>query len=206
MSAPTRLQVRYANRRALLSSARNEGAVMSLFVPGSERVQAGTEVSLEISVAGTELHFYLDGRVRIQITGPREDPGLGVIFTGERKRLAAQMLSRCAESGATLQVRHEVDVRCLIDLHGVKMKGALKDISATGAFIGAPKKLASLRGHSELTIRLEPILGVFGGRVLKARVVWIGQKKGVPGFGVCFLDASAHVKRSLKKHLPLTES
>ena len=176
---------------------------MSLFVPGSEHVQAGTEVTLEITVAGTDLRFELDGRVRIQVSGGREGPGLGVVFLGERKGVAAQMLADCAGTDAGgLETRQQVDVNCLIDLHGKKMKGALKDVSSTGAFISAPKQLASLRGQAELTIQLEPILGRWGGRVLKARVVWIGEKKGVPGFGVCFLDASAHVLESLRKHLP----
>ena len=193
MAATDRLQVQYASRRALLSAARTEGAVLSLFVHGSEHVAAGAEVLLEISVE--DLRFELEGRVRLQRAG-----GLGIIFTGERKRLASQMLATCAGT-SELDLRHQVDVRCLIDLHGTKLKGALKDVSCTGAFIRAPR-LAELRGHAELTIQLDPIFGFFGGSVLKARIVWVGEKKGVPGIGVRFLDGSAHVRERLRKHLP----
>lgn len=205
--APTRLEVQYPNRRALLASARTEGAVLSLFIPGSEHVAAGTDVTLAISIESTELRFELQGRVRLQLAGhgARTQPGLGVALVGDQKRAAAQMLAVCAgrslDDGTALDSRHDVDVVCLVDLHGTRLKGAVKDVSSTGAFIKAPR-LSALRGEADVTIRLEPLFGRWGGRVLKARVVWVGEKKGMPGFGVRFLDATAHVRESLKKHFP----
>lgn len=206
--AALRLQVHYPNRRALLSSARAERSVLSLFVPGSAHVAAGSDVTLDITVEGTALRFELAGRVRLQLAahGTR-GAGLGVAFLGEQKRAAAQMLASCAatsaDDGPTLEPRHQVDVRCLVNLHGKRLQGALRDVSSTGAFIRAPL-LPALHGEAELTIQLEPLFGRWGGRVLKARVIWVGQKKGVPGFGVRFLEATSLVLESLKKHLPLT--
>lgn len=205
--APIRLEVSYPSHRGLLASARTEGAVLSLFVPGSEHVTAGTDVTLAIRIENTELRFELQGRVRMQLAGngARTQPGLGVALIGAQRRAAAQMLATCAESspddGTALDSRHEVDVACLIDLHGTKIKGAVKDVSSTGAFIKAPR-LSALRAEADVTIRLEPRFGLWGGRVLKARVMWVGEKKGVSGFGVRFLDATAHVRASLEKHLP----
>jgi Tfp pilus assembly protein PilZ len=204
MAPSTRLDIRYPSRRAVLASARAEGAILSLFVPTTERIVAGTEVTLLISIENTEHRFELQGRVRLQISeGPRA--GLGVVLVGEQKRAASQMLSICAgrqnDDGAALDQRHDVDVKCLVNLHGARLPGALKDVSSTGAFIGAPR-LSTLRNEAELTIQLEPLFGRWGGHLLKARVVWVGEKKGVAGFGVRFLDGTEHVRESLKKHFP----
>lgn len=205
--APIRLEVQYPNRRAVLASARTEGAVLSFFVPGWEHVAAGTDVTLVISIENTDLRFELQGRVRLQLAGytARAQRGLGVALVGEQKRAAAQMLASCAgrslDDGTALDSRHDVNVECLVNLHGTRLKGAVKDVSATGAFINAPR-LSALRGEADVTIQLEPLFGRWGGRVLKARVVWVGEKKGVPGFGVRFLDATTHVRESLKRHFP----
>lgn len=207
MAAARRLQVQYPNRRTLLSSARPEGAVLSLFVPGSEQVAVGTEVVLDVSVDGTALRFELEGRVRVQFTGQasRQGPGLGVAFVGEQKRPAAQMLAtlagRSLDNGTALDSRHDVDVKCLVNLRGKRLAGALGDVSSTGAFIKV-SKLPALSGDAELTIQVEPLFGRWGGRVLKARVIWVGEKKGVRGFGVRFTDAPSLVRESLKKHFP----
>lgn len=205
MAAP-RLQVRYPNRRALLSNVRTERSVVTLFVPGTQQVSAGSEVLLELSVDHTELRFELPARVRLQFSD--RDPrgaGLGVAFLGEQKRAAGQMLAACAatsEGGSALDTRLEVDVRCLINLHGKKLRGAVRDVSSTGAFVGTPL-IPELRGAVELTLQLEPLFGIWGGSQLKARVVWVGEKHGVHGFGACFLEESVSVRARLEKHLPL---
>lgn len=48
---------------------------MSLFVPGSELVAAGTDVTLAISIENTALRFELQGRVRLQLAGKVEPHG-----------------------------------------------------------------------------------------------------------------------------------
>lgn len=202
MATAHRLEVRYPNRRAVLASARTERAVLSLFVPAAEHVTAGDEVQLIISVDGSTLRFELEGRVRLQFqqTGAR-GPGLGVVFRGEQRKGATQMLAACAGTGAdALDARREVDVRCLINLHGDRLRGALKDVSSSGAFI-ATRLVPGLRGEAELTIQLEPLFGRWGGRQLKARVVWVGEKHGVHGLGVQFLEPGEAVRDSLEKHL-----
>lgn len=198
MSSATRIEVRYPTRRALLASARNEGGALSLLVPVSTVLPVGSMVLLEIKVERTELVFELEGTVRLQ-----SRQGLGIFFTGHAKRGAAQMLATCAgrsaDSGTQLDSRHDVDVRCRVSLGSTRVKAWLKDVSTTGAFIG-DVAFAGVRTGSELTIQIEPFLGLFGGRVVKARVIWIGEKHGVQGMGVRFLDATAEMRESLKRH------
>ncbi len=202
---PHRLQLQFPNRRALLASARAEGPELSLFAAGTNDIPAGSEVTVLITVANTGLSFELQGRVRMHLTAQFGRQGVGISFGGIHKRAAAQMLAVCAgravDNGTSLDTRHDVDVRCVVTLEGTRVRGALRDVSNTGAFIGT-------RGHavppndSELTIQVEPLFGRWGGRTLRARVVWVGQKKGVPGFGVRFLEAAALVRESLRKYLP----
>ncbi len=202
MPSPIHLVVQYPSRRALLASARTEGGVLSLFVPRNDEVRSGSEVTLDITVEGTSLRFSLQGEVRLLLNAPGPRQGMGVNFVGEQKRAAAQMVASCAgrapTDGTALDSRREVDLRCLVNLRGQRVKAAVKDVSSTGAFIGAAQ-LPLVRDNTELTIQLNPFLGLWGGRVLKARVIWVGEKNGVPGFGVRFLDATAQVRESLKK-------
>lgn len=204
--AARRLPVRYSSCRALLASARTERSVLSLFVPGAEHVAAGADVLLEVSVDRSTLRFELEGRVRLQFqeTDSR-GPGLGVVFHGTQKRAAGLMLATCAAAsgdGTAIDARQEVEVSCLINLHGKKLRGTLKDVSSTGAFVGTPL-VPGLRGEAELSLHLEPVFGLWGGPVLKAKVIWVGEKHGVYGFGARFLDDGASVRERLKKHLPL---
>lgn len=202
-----RLQVQYPNRRALLANARTEGAVLSLFVPGSQHVAVGTQVAVDIAVNEATLRFELQGRVRMQVAarGNGQQPGLSLTFEGEQKRVAARMLAACAgralESGTALDSRHAVNLRCLVNLRTATLQGGVKDVSITGAFIATPR-VSGLRVDDELTIQVDPLFGRWGGSVLRARVIWLGEKRGVPGFGVRFLDVGAHVRESLKKHVP----
>lgn len=204
MPSPVHLTVQFPNRRALLTSARTEKGTLSLFVPRNDEVRTGAEVTLDVSVEGTALRFSLRGVVRqLLLNAPGGRQGMGVNFVGDHKREAAQMLASCAGrapgDGTALDSRHDVDLRCVVNLPGTRVKAAVKDVSSTGAFIGGPL-LPPVRGDTELTIQLEPFLGLWGGRVLKARVIWVGEKRGVPGMGVRFLDATAEVRESLKKH------
>ena len=202
MPSPIHLVVQYPNRRALLASARTEGGVLSLFVPRNDEVRSGAAVTLDVTVERTSLRFNLQGEVRLLLSAPGTRQGMGVNFVGAQKRAAAQMLASCAgrapTDGTALDSRHDVDLRCLVNLRGKRVKAAVKDVSSTGAFIGAAQ-LPMVRGNTELTIQLDPFLGLWGGRVLKARVIWVGEKNGVSGFGVRFLDATAQVRESLKK-------
>lgn len=202
MSSSLPLVVQFPNRRALLASARTEGGILSLFVPRNDEVRTGAEVMLDITVEGTSLRFNLQGQARQLLNAPGARQGMAVTFFGPHKREAAQMLASCAgrtpSDGTALDSRHDVDLRCVVKLPGKRVKAAVKDVSSTGAFIGAPL-MPRLRGDTELTIELEGFFGMWGGQRLKARVIWVGEKKGVPGFGVRFLDATAQVRENLKK-------
>lgn len=202
---PRRLQLQFPNRRALLASARAEGSDLSLFAAGHDDVPPGSDVKVEITVANTGLVFELEGRVRSQFTSHVGRSGLGISFGGTHKRAAAQMLAICAgrstQDGTALDTRHDVDVRCLVTVKGERVRGALKDLSNTGAFIGT-RGDAVPPNDAELTIQVEPLFGRWGGRTLKARVVWVGQKKGVPGFGVRFLEAGTMVREFLRRYFP----
>lgn len=204
MTPAQRLQVRYPNRRALLSSVRTERSVLTLFVPAGERIAAGSDVLLEISLDA--LRFEVAGRVRLQCQATRaRGAGLSVVFPGPLKKAAVQMLTACAamagEDDTGIEQRHEVEVRCLIDLHGRKLKGTLKDVSSTGAFVST-LLVPELRGEAELVLQVEPLFGRWGGQPLKVRVIWVGEKRGVHGFGARFLEEGALVRERLKKHLP----
>lgn len=201
-----RLQLQFPNRRALLASARAEGSELSLFASGHPgELPPGSDVMVEISVANTALLFELEGKVRVQFTTHGGRPGLGIAFGGPQKRAAAQMLAICAgrsaADGTALDPRHEVDVRCVVNLQGTRVRGALKDLSSTGAFVGT-RGDAVPSSDTELTIQVEPLFGRWGGRTLKARVVWVGMKRGVVGFGVRFLEASNLVRESLRRYFP----
>ncbi len=204
-----RLPVRYPHRGAVLANSRAEGSHLTLFVPGWANLAIGADVVLEITFGDSELRFELEGRVSFQRklpAGPRQQAGLGFIFVGHQKRPAAQMIAQCAgraiDDGTALGTRHAVTVSCLVKFNGSSVAAEVKDLSSTGAFVGAPK-LRGLREDEELTLHLEPIFGRWGGQLLKARVIWVGEKKGIGGFGVRFVDDSQHVRSSLKKHLPL---
>ncbi len=202
-----RLPVKYPHRGAVLSNSRADGANLSLFVPGWVNLAIGADVLLEISFGDSEMRFEIEGRVNFQRklpAGPRQQPGLGFAFVGAQKRPAAQMMAQCAgravEDGTALGWRHEVTVSCLVKFNGSNVPAEVKDLSSSGAFIGAPK-VRGLREDEELTIHLEPIFGRWGGQVLHARVIWVGEKGGIGGFGVRFVDDTLHVRSSLKKHL-----
>lgn len=197
------LRVWYPHRRGLLASARTEGAVLSLFVPSTEALPMGTPVTLDIGLRDAPLRFEVEGHVR-GLFSARQEPGLGVVFAGVEKRAVAQMLAVCAgrslDDGTALDSRHPVHVSCLVDLRSGSLKGALRDVSNTGAFVGL-RGPSRIREQSELTLRLEPLFGRWGGRPLKARVMWVGEKNGVLGFGVRFLDSTSDVRERLKKHI-----
>lgn len=202
-----RLPVRYPHRGAALASSRAEGSNLTLFVPGWVNLAIGADVVLEITFGDSDLHFEIEGRVSFQRklpAGPRQQPGLGFSFVGAQKRPAAQMIAQCAgrasEDGTAMGTRHPVTLSCLVKFNGGNLPAEVKDLSNTGAFIGAPK-VRGLREDEELTIHLEPIFGRWGGQILKARVIWVGEKKGMAGFGVRFVDDTMHVRTSLKKHL-----
>lgn len=200
-----RLQLQFPNRRALLASARAEGPELSLFASGHTDLPVGSEVAVEITVANTGLCFELEGRVRVHLASRFGRQGVGISFGGVHKRGAAQMLAICAgravDDGTSLDTRHDVDVRCVVNLGGTRLRGALRDVSNTGAFIGT-RGDAVPPHNAELTIQVEPLFGRWGGRTLKARVVWVGLKKGVPGFGVRFLEVGALVRESLRRYFP----
>lgn len=200
------LPARYPHRRALLIAARAEGSNLSLFVPGAPALSVGAEVKVEVTLGDSPLKFSLQGRVHAQVAAHagRPESGLSIAFVADEKRKAAEMLAQCAgrsaEHGTALDARHEVEVSCVVELPGEDVKAALRDVSNTGAFVNTSKR-SGLKRDQELTLRVNPLFGSFGGKILKARVVWVGEKKGVPGFGVRFLDTKLHVRESLKKHL-----
>lgn len=206
MAAVTALKIRYPHRRALLAAARAEGPVLSLFVPGHTDVAAGTPLALEISLEDSPLRFTLSGTVRAQFHNriARQEPGLAVVFTGEAKRPVAEMVAICAgrsvEDGTALDSRLQVDVSCLFDISGQSHRAVMRDVSNSGAFIGTPTA-PPVRPDAELTVRFDPLFGRWGGNPLSARVVWVGRKHGMSGFGVRFLESSTTVRERLKKHL-----
>jgi len=64
-----------------------------------------------------------------------------VAFAGDQKRAAAEMMARLAgrspDSGTALDLAPRGRRECVVKLRDSKLDGALKDVSSTGAFIGA---------------------------------------------------------------------
>lgn len=206
MSAAPILRIQYPHRRALLAAARAEGSLLSLFVPGQPRHAIGTALELEISLGDSPLRFTVAGLVRARFENrlARQEPGMALVFQGDAKKPVAEMVAICAgrplEDGTALDSREQVNISCLLEFPRNVLRGVIRDVSNTGAFVGIAQTLDATPGL-EVKVKLDPLFGKWGGNPLQARVVWSGRKYGVHGFGVRFVEAPGVVRERLKKHL-----
>lgn len=180
--------------------------MLSLFVPGQPTHAVGERVRLEISLADSPAVFTFEGTVRARFDTAltRQEPGLAVVLQGEAKKPVAEMVALCAgrplEDGTALDSRAQLNVPCLLEFPHAQVRGVIRDVSNTGAFIGTTHLVDAAPGD-EVTLKLATLFGRWGGHPLAARVVWSGRKYGVHGFGVRFVDPQAVVRERLKKHL-----
>lgn len=206
------LQVRFPTKRYVLVSARAEGASLTLFFPTSAAVSQGVLVRLRVSFADADRQFELAGKViflRGGSWGIGAEQGIGVAFTGEDKRIAAQMFAFCA--GKPLQLgtatcrRVPTRIRCRLRADGKSVKAEVRDLSSGGAFVAGPFT-KDLRVGSDLQIQLEPGWFGLGGKRLEMRVLWHGEKGGSPGFGGRFLGDQLRIGPVLKAYLGAQDS
>jgi len=134
----------------------------------------------------------------------RLEPGLGIAFTGGAKFAPAQMLAYCAgrplELGTSQDPRVPTSIPCHIEIGEHRLRARVRDISSSGAFI-AMKGLVRMPAGRELALTLEPGWFGWGGKTLRAKVVWAGDKLGMSGFGARFIGPPADVKPAVRKYL-----
>ena len=204
------IEVRFPTKRYVLVSARAEGSSLSLFFPTPVPAAIGAPVRLKVSFGDAPEVFELEGHVNFQrgnTWGIGAERGLGVSFTGEDKRLAAQMFAFCAGKplnlGTSSRRRVPTKIRCRIRANGKSLKAEVRDLSTGGAFIAGPVT-KDLRVGSDLEIQLEPGWFGLGGKKLDLRVLWHGEKGGSPGFGGRFLGDQVRIAPLLKRYLEAT--
>ncbi|MBI5544263.1 MAG: PilZ domain-containing protein [Deltaproteobacteria bacterium] len=209
MATPVQVVLRahYPTKRVLLASCRTAGGGLSLFVPTTSDVPAGTAVRLQVSFGDAKDQFELEGMVtwrRVQARGLGLEPGLGVEFAPPEKYRAAQMLAFCAgrplAAGTATERRIPAKLPCWVRVGPHRIAGFIRDLSSTGAFVSSPG-FARLSQGTELFIQLSTGWLGFGVRQLKARVVWSGQKNGRFGFGARFIEDSTRTKPVLRRYL-----
>lgn len=204
---PLTLRITYPTRRAVLAEYRVDGNTLSLFVPTPTTVALGGEVRLDVGFGDSDAHFMLGGKVtwrRAEARGMRQEPGLGVNFTGADKGVAARMLAFCAgkpmDQGTSGDPRYPARIPVQVTLGKRQFKAMVRDISSTGAFVQTPQ-VGGLAPGRELKMVLEPGWFGLGGKPLVARVVWTGDAKGVRGFGARFVGLPGEVRPALRKYL-----
>src|SRR5262249_27938253 len=178
----------YPNRRYVRSASRAQGPVLELFAPTRQRVPLHTKVRLLISFEDSPHHFELTGQVSYLrgSYGVSAEPGVGVSFEGDDKRLASEMIAFCAgkpiDQGTASRPPVQTQIRCrfLAGLH--KVSGRVLDLSTGGLFVTAPR-VPGIKVGAQLSLQLNPrIFGLWGKRVA-VRVLWQGEKGGEYGFG-----------------------
>jgi len=211
MSEHRVIQVRFPTKRYVLVSARAEGANLTLFFPTAAPVAQGSLVRLSVSFGDADQQFELAGKVtflRGTGWGLGAEPGIGVAFTGEEKRAAAQMFAYCAgkplQLGTATRRRIPTRIRCRLRLGGKSVKAEVRDLSTGGAFVAAPVT-KDLPVGSDLQIQLEPGWFGLGGKKLEIRVLWHGQKGGSAGFGGRFLGDQLRISPVIKGYLESAE-
>ena len=201
---PARITVVFSSPREVLKYSRSEGKELSIFFPCGHQPPLNTPVSLGITFAGKSEQFELQGVVtyiRTLARGLMQPQGIVVTFvTGEQRKRAAELIAFCAgrpvRAGTAGAPRTPVTSRCIVRVPRGAIAGYLRDISNTGAFVAAALPRA-IREGAEVLLQIRPFFGLFGGRRVRAKVVWTGQKYGEAGFGVRFTGEAEEIRRAV---------
>ena len=201
---PVQLRTTYLTRRHALEHSRASGRELSLFVATDELPPLKTPVTVEIAIQDSPLRFTLQcvvGFVRSNARGPNQPKGVVVIFeSSTHKQQAAAMIAVCAgrpvSEGSAGSRRDDAEARCLVHAPRGVFEGIVRDISSTGAFVaGAPVK--PLKEGADVELQVKPVFGSLGGQRVSARVMWVGEKYGLPGFGVRFTGQADAIRKVL---------
>jgi hypothetical protein len=202
----TSLEVRYATRRALLSSSKAEHGTLTLFVPTLRRVAQGVRVRLKITCEDADERFELEGLAlnQTQKFGRDGVGGFLTSFQGEHKRRAAEMVARCAgrpsPMGTASRERLAIRKSCQLKVEDDQVDGELRDLSQTGAFV-ACRKLTKLTVGEPVWLKMDGGLFSMGGTWLEARVIWKGEKGEERGVGLRFTGNEARQATAIQRLL-----
>jgi hypothetical protein len=200
------LEVRYADRRALLSSAKTERGTLTLFVPTKYAVIQGARLLLKISFGDADERFELQG---IAVTGGRAIGRDGVggflaSFAGDHKRRAAEMVAFCAQRprsmGTASRERLVIRKSCQLKVANRQVPGELRDLSQTGAFI-VGSQLGKIKEGEPVWLKVEGGLFGLGGIWIEARVIWQGKKGEERGLGLRFTGNEARQAAAIQRLL-----
>jgi hypothetical protein len=205
-ASATSLEVRYASRRALLSSANTERGALTLFVPTTHRVAQGDRLRLTVTVGDGDERFELQG-VALTWTQARGRDGVGgflASFQGDDKRRAAELIAFCAQRplsmGTASRERLILRKRCQIKLTNQQVSGVLRDLSQTGAFV-VSHQLGKVQVGEPVRLKVDGGLFGLGGTWLEARVVWHGMKGEERGLGLRFTGNEARQASAIQRLL-----
>jgi len=205
-ASATSLEVRYASRRALLSSSKTEGGSLTLFVPTRQRVAQGERVRLTVTFGDSDGRFELEGTALnwTQAVGRDGQGGFLASFQGDHKRRAAEMIAFCAQRPLSLGTasRERLILRksCQVKLGNVQLPGELRDLSQTGAFV-VGSQLGKIKAGEAVWLKVESGLFGLGGTWLEARVIWQGTKGEEPGLGLRFTGNDARQASAIQRLL-----
>jgi hypothetical protein len=193
---PARLNVVFTSPREVLKYSRSGGKELSIFFPCGHPPNLGDSVSLGVTFVARHEEFELQGVVtfiRDTSRGLMQPQGVVVNFVSpEQRKKAAEFIAFCAgrpaSAGTAGAQRTQVDELCVVHAARSTVRGSVRDLSSTGAFVAAPLP-RTVRPGADVELRVRPWLGLFGGQRRFARVIWIGSKYGQQGFGVRFVPA-----------------
>lgn len=190
----------YESRRAVLGAIEQGGEQgAKLYVPFDEQVEVGGTRHVAV-VLREGKKFNLSGRVTsVRKVGGRP-VGFYLLVESPDDRKALGYLHGFCSGTYEPPKRFSTSLECSICTSASKAAGRVRDLSLTGAFVTCRTELSLSKGA---TIDLEFAGGFFGlgSKRLAAKVIWRGEKNGVPGFGVRF-DAGSHsdVLNLMRKH------
>jgi hypothetical protein len=205
-ASATSIDVRYANRRALLSSSKTERGALTLFVPTSQRVAPETRVRLTITFGDAEERFEIHG-VALTWTQAMGRDGVGGFlanFQGDDKRRAAEMIAFCAQRplsmGTASRERRTLRKSCQLKLANQQLPGELRDLSQTGAFV-VGRQFGKIPPGEPVWLKVDGGLFGIGGTWLEARVIWQGSKGEERGLGLRFTGNEAKQASAIQRLL-----
>jgi serine/threonine protein kinase len=201
VSAPAKdgaILAHYGSRKQALAASRARGAELSLAVPSLD-LTPGQSVKLRVSFADSGRTFDVTGSVAREPS----DFGMRVLFTGTEKQRAAEMLAFCADRtplmGTSQSRRLPVRIPCKLKSDLSNLSGNVSDLSRTGAFLVLHGRAPLVGSWVKLCLDPGP-LGM-GGSSVDVRIVWRGEKQGVPGVGVAFQNISGAPAELIGRYL-----
>ena len=192
--------VTFSTKRSLIILVRQEGALVRLFVPSTERVWLGESMRVRVAFADSDKTFFIHGKVSAtQAAASGRPAGFDLtITTPEEFRAWSHVFAFCSCNQSPAR-RYPTSIQCSINSCQGKIVGFIRDLSMTGAFVVVPN-------HSQIPIGSTVTIDVNGGLFglsktqLKAEIVWQGRKhEAGGGIGASFTGGVQPVIELMKK-------